>query len=187
MTNKTQRIVQNSMLLALLIIFTYIKFPLGAISFTMQLFIVFLIGIISTAMEGMLIIGIYIVLGLIGLPIFSMGGGLGYIYQPSFGFMLGFLLVCPIVKLIGKSLIRHQINPYISYFIASLVGLIADYIVGILYAYFIFNLHLHKDFSFIKVMSLVVAPFVLFDIVKCILAAFIGQKINKIISIQNKK
>lgn len=42
-TKKIQRMIQNALLLALLILFTLIKFPLGAISFTMQLFIVFLI------------------------------------------------------------------------------------------------------------------------------------------------
>ena len=82
-TKKIQRMIQNALLLALLILFTLIKFPLGAISFTMQLFIVFLIVQLTPFLDALSILFTYLLMGLIGIPVFSMGGGLSYIYQPS--------------------------------------------------------------------------------------------------------
>ena len=178
---KTQQLIQSALLLALLIIFTFIKFPLGAISFTMQLFIVFLIAQISTVWNAMLIIFLYLFLGLIGLPIFSMGGGLSYVYQPSFGFMIGFMLLCPFVKLFDCLLQKLKVNPYVSAIIANFIGLIIDYICGFIYAYLIFIVHMKLDYSFGKVFQLVIAPFILLDIAKCILAGLIGQRLKKIL------
>ena len=49
-----------------------------------------LAGLLLGPVNGALAVVVYIVLGLIGLPIFTQGGGPGYIFQPSFGYIIGF-------------------------------------------------------------------------------------------------
>lgn len=179
--------IQNAMLLALLIIFTFLKIPMGVISFTMQLFIVFIIALVASFWDSIMIIGVYMFLGLIGIPIFSAGGGLGYIYQPSFGFMIGFLFLCPCVQFVNKLLKKLKFNDYASNIIATLMGLLVDYLFGAVYAYLIFNVHLHSGYDFIKVLSLVIAPFIMMDVFKCILASIIGQKLKNVLNILDAK
>ena len=99
----------------------------------------------------------------------------------SFGFMIGFLLLCPFVKLFDGLLQKIKVNPYVSAIIANFIGLIIDYICGFIYAYLIFIVHMKLDYSFGKVFQLVIAPFILLDIAKCILAGLIGQRLKKIL------
>ena len=47
-------------------------------------------GAAAGPVNGALAVVVYIVLGLVGLPIFTQGGGPGYIFQPSFGYIIGF-------------------------------------------------------------------------------------------------
>ena len=177
--------IQDALLLALLIVFTFIKFPLGAIQFTMQLMVVFIISLICNLKDSLFIVGLYLILGLIGLPIFSTGGGLYYVYQPSFGFLMGFLFLCPCVHLIQKGLSKSKLNPYFVNIFATFIGLLVDYLCGLFYAYFIFNYHLHANYHFLKVFSLVIAPFIIFDLIKCVLAAIISKKLKDVLTILN--
>lgn len=179
--------IQDALLLALLIVFTLIRFPLGAIQFTMQLFIIFIIGLICNVKDSLLVVGLYLILGLVGLPIFSNGGGIYYVYQPSFGFMIGFVILCPCIRLIQKGFNKLKLNPYLSNIIATLIGLVIDYFCGVIYAYFIFNYHLHAGYNFFKVFGLVIVPFIIFDLIKCVIAAIVSKKLSDVLTILNNQ
>ena len=57
----------------------------------MQFFFSMLAGIVLGSKLGALSMLTYIVLGLLGCPIFTAGGGVGYVFYPSFGYILGFI------------------------------------------------------------------------------------------------
>ncbi|MCB5624660.1 biotin transporter BioY, partial [Bifidobacterium animalis] len=59
--------------------------------FTLQFFFVLLAGILLGPKLGALAVLLYVVIGLLGLPIFAAGGGLAYIVRPSFGYLIGFI------------------------------------------------------------------------------------------------
>ena len=82
----------SSFLLALLIIGSKISISIGIISLTLQTLIIFLIIGLVRKRCAIFIIGTYIFLGLVGVPVFSGGGGFAYVLKPSFGFIIGFLL-----------------------------------------------------------------------------------------------
>ena len=46
--------------------------------------------------------GVYVLLGLVGLPIFTLGGGFGYVLQPTFGFLLGLIPSALVIGLITR-------------------------------------------------------------------------------------
>ncbi len=76
---------------ALMCVSAFVRIPVPPVAITLQSVVVLLSGLVLGPQLGPLAQGIYLALGLIGLPVFSQGGGLGYIFQPSFGYLLGFV------------------------------------------------------------------------------------------------
>ena len=166
-------VVLASMLLCLLIVGSKLTIPLGFISLTMQLPVVFLIIFLVKRKIAVMVIATYIIMGLIGIPVFSTGGGISYIYQPSFGFIIGFLLA---------ALIAPKVNGKIRLILSILVVFLAVYLTGIIYMYVIFNYYMNKDFGIIKVLQIGVYPFILKDIICAYLASVIAYRLKKYLS-----
>lgn len=177
--NRTLRIIQNALFLSLIIISGKIAFPIAGISFTLQIFVVFLISFINKPLDNCFILFVYILLGLVGLPIFSVGGGLGYIYQPSFGFLIGFILMTLTISLFKKLFSKWIKNEMVVHFLSGMIGLIIDYILGCFYAVIVFNVFNHKDFTLLKVLQLVLIPFIGFDMLKLIVAVTTAKVVTK--------
>ena len=88
--DKTKNMILCAMFVALIAMGAFIKIPVPVVPFTLQYLFTMLAGLLLGGKKGCLAVGIYILLGLIGLPIFAQGGGIGYIFQPSFGYIIGF-------------------------------------------------------------------------------------------------
>ena len=69
-----------------------ITVPLGPVPFTMQTYVVRLLGVLLGRRLGLAAVLAYIAEGLAGLPVFAQGAGLAYVLSPSFGYILGFAL-----------------------------------------------------------------------------------------------
>ena len=82
-------LVLTGVFAALTAVCGFLKIPLGFMSITLQTMMAALAGILLGSKWGAVSQGVYLALGLMGLPIFTQGGGLGYVFQPSFGFLLG--------------------------------------------------------------------------------------------------
>jgi biotin transport system substrate-specific component len=148
--------------------------PLGPVNFTLQIFFVILSGIILGPKYGPLSQIIYMVMGLIGLPVFSGGmGGFSYIFAPSFGYIIGFILASYIV---GKISQNFKEESFFKFLIASLIGLVAIYAVGFPYLYLILTKVSGADVSFTAVFKSGVLIFLPGDVIKCILASLTGKK-----------
>lgn len=124
--SKAALLVLTALLTTLCIISSKIAIPLPftAILFTPQVLVVLLCGLVLGPKWGLLSQGCYLLLGLIGLPVFSKGGGLGYLMEPSFGYALGFL---PAAFLTG--LLRERTRPWL----ACAAGVCGLYAVALSY------------------------------------------------------
>lgn len=90
---KVRDITEISIMVALLAVSTFIRIPVPVIGyFTLQLTVVIFSGLLLGSKRGAIVCLIYIVGGLVGIPWFAAGGGLAYIFQPTFGFILSFPL-----------------------------------------------------------------------------------------------
>ncbi len=166
----------SAILLALLIIGSKITIPLGFISLTMQLPVVFLIIFLTKKRLSVLIVATYLILGLVGLPVFSTGGGFSYIYKPSFGFIIGFLvaaIVCP------KS------DTVLKLIISIFVGMLAVYVTGSVYMYMILTYYMNKSVTVMYVLDAAVFPFLAKDIICAYLAAVLAYRLKNIVSYEH--
>ena len=110
--------------LALMIICSKISFMVGAIPISLQTFAVFICSLIL-GWKASLVFLTYTILGLVGLPIFTSGGGFAYIYSPTFGFIISFIVASLVIGIASKSEKR-----YLKY-VTSLIGLLIINIIGL--------------------------------------------------------
>ena len=123
-------IVLCGMFVALLVISTLFRIPLGNISITLQTLFVFLAGMLLGYKFGTISVCCYIMLGLFGLPVFTNGGGIFYVIEPTFGYLIGFILASFVIGLItlNKSNTKRLI-------LAGFIGLLIIYLIGLPFFY----------------------------------------------------
>ena len=145
---KTRDLVLTALFAALTAVGAFIKIPIPYVPITLQFMFCAFSGLLLGAKLGALSQGIYVGLGLAGLPIFTAGGGIGYIFNPTFGYLLGFIL-CAFV--IGKVSERIKKISIINMFAVVLLGLFIVYLIGVPYLYGIFNLYIgsHKTITWV--------------------------------------
>ncbi len=133
-------ITEISLFVALMTIGAYIKIPnlfFPTVPITLQLFFCILGGLLLGAKKGLISQVVYIALGLVGLPVFSLGGGIAYVFYPSFGFIVGFAFAAFFVGLVRDKFLKENKISIKGVYIASFVGLAIVYLIGIIYIYII--------------------------------------------------
>lgn len=154
-----------------------IPLPFTTVPLTMQLFAVSLCGFLLGPKMGFVSQLVYVLIGVIGIPVFAqMSGGVGAIVGPTGGFILSFPIVAAIIGYFSK---LHK-SKYII-FIGMLIGLIVSYIIGTVQFSFIMKV------SFMEGLTLCVLPFLAVDLLKLSLATIVGlvvsNKINMVIKV----
>lgn len=136
----TKRLVRISYFTMLTVIGGLISIPLpfSPIKLTFQTLFVIMSGMILGGKDGAFAQIAYMLIGLIGLPIFSAGGGFDYVLRPSFGYILSF----PLAAFIAGVLISKQktLNPF-KLFLCAFAGCVSNYIVGVVYQVIIIALY----------------------------------------------
>jgi len=134
-----------------------IKIEIGLIPFTFQTFFVLASGVFLGAKKGALSQMLYIFLGLIGFPYFARGGGFSYLFSPTFGYLLGFV----ISSFLAGFLTEKRKN-YFLLFLSLLLANFSLYLFGLPWLSFFL-----QDFK--KAILLGFLPFWLSDTLKVIL------------------
>ena len=137
-----RKLVYTALLAALTAAGAFIRIPIGISVITLQFLFTAMAGVLLGPGGGALSQGVYVALGLVGLPIFTAGGGFGYVLQPSFGFLLGLI---PTAAVIG-ALSRRSSSP-VRLALACGAGLAVLYAVGVPYMALILNGSLGKGIS----------------------------------------
>ena len=132
-----------------------------------------LAGLLLGPVNGALAVVVYIVLGLVGLPIFTQGGGPGYIFQPSFGYIIGFAVAAYVTGRIAN----EKSHPgYRRLLAANFIGLFIVYAFGMVYYYAISNFVINTPIGLWPLFLYCFLLAVPGDIALCILAAVIGKR-----------
>jgi biotin transport system substrate-specific component len=157
----------------------FIRIPIPYVPLTLQTLMVMFAGLILGGRLGALSQLVYILVGLMGIPIFAHGGGPGYVLQPSFGYLLGF--VCG-AYIIGKITEKRDSLKRSLLFLALVVGTLAIYVPGVVVLYFNLNFIQQKAVSLSTALGigcLVVLPG---DLIKIGLVLYLGPLLHQRLS-----
>ncbi len=176
--SKGKSISQISLFVVIIIISSFIKIPLPLVPITLQMPVCILAGLLLGC-KGCISVLVYLFLGLLGLPVFSGGGGFSYLLYPTFGYMIGFILSSFVVGfLISKLKRRGEVKVHM-YLIASIIGVIIVYMCGLPYFYLIQNIYLHCNTSVSKLLVYGFLVFLPTDFICSILISTLAYKLDK--------
>ena len=148
---------------ALTAVGAFLRIPAPGAPVTLQLFFTLTSGLLLGAKWGAVSQLVYVAVGLLGLPVFSLGGGFSYVLQPSFGFVLGLIPAAFVSGLLRKKPL-----------LACLAAWAALYAVGLPY--------LHILTWPVPFLTTVKTGFLLFlpgDALKIFAAALLAPKVQK--------
>ncbi|MDD2534039.1 MAG: biotin transporter BioY [Eubacteriales bacterium] len=170
-----------SLFTVLSIVGAKISLPVLAIPFTFQFIISLLTGIVLGGHRALLAQGLYLFMGLIGLPVFAKGGGIAYIFEPSFGYLIGMALGAGLVGFIADKLDpqraglkRWQLLP------VNFLALAIVYSLGVTYLFVIKNFYTGSSLTLVKAFQFGMIPFLLNDSIYCVIAAMIGPRLRNV-------
>ena len=106
----TRELTMTALFVTLITAGAFIRVPLPNCPFTLQILFTTLAGIILGSRLGAISVGIYIILGLIGVPVFTSGGGPGYVLQPTFGYLIGFMVGAYVVGRFSELSPTHSVK-----------------------------------------------------------------------------
>ncbi|MFT9076650.1 biotin transporter BioY [Ethanoligenens sp.] len=178
MAIKTKNLILVALFAALTAVGAFIKIPIGPVPITLQVMFTALAGVLLGPYLGALSQIVYVVLGLVGLPIFTTGGGPGYVLTPTFGYLIGFIVAAFIIGLITR---RQQKLSFPIALLACLIGLLVIYAIGVPYLYLILHNVAHTPLPFSKTVIIGFVVFLPGDIAKSVLVSLLGVKILPIL------
>lgn len=159
-----KKMIVISLLASILSISAYLSIPLSLsnVSFTLQSLIIMIIALSMPISISFYTLSLYLLLGLIGLPVFANGtAGLPVLFGPTGGYLLGFLIATPVI-----GLIKEKLEYLFGYLFASFLGgIIIVYSCGVFGLMFVLNISLKQA------LVIGVYPFLIFDLIKVFIAS----------------
>lgn len=155
---------------AIIAILAQVTIPLPLVPITGQTLAIGLIVTILGLRTGVLSVIIYILLGAVGMPVFSgMSGGLGIIVGPTGGYIIGFLPTSILMGLYLKNFgltLPHAI-------VANIMGMVVTLAFGTVW------LKIVADLTWTAAFMGGVAPFLIVGVIKAVLAAWFGVVVRR--------
>ncbi len=146
------------------------RIPLPHVPLTLQTFFVLLSGHLLGPLYGAASQAAYLLLGLIGLPVFAEGGGLAYIFKPTFGYLAGYPLASFAAGMIvHRGALRPAALPAANLsrlILANVAALLVIFLPGIVYLWWNLNFVLGQAFGFARAFEVGFLVFLPGDVIK---------------------
>ncbi|MBE6466298.1 biotin transporter BioY [Denitrobacterium detoxificans] len=172
--SRTRSIAFAGLSVALLAVSAWITVPLGPVPFTMQTFVIVFLLLALKPSESLSAIAAYLVLGGIGLPLFSgMKGGMVALLGPTGGFLWSFFVAAAVaiafLRVTGKRSIVFE-------YVAAAIYLVISYAMG--WFWLMTSTGMSAESAFVAA----VAPFIVIDIIKIVLAVPAAHAVRKAVT-----
>ncbi len=146
--------------------------------FTLQWFFVLLAGLLLNKRLAGASVGVYLLIGLVGVPVFASGGGPSYLLRPTFGYLLGFAVAAYVMAGLCE---QFRVLNFWKMFLASIVGLFVYYGIGVGYYFFVCRFLISGEITWQILLFngflLTVEP----DAVLCVAAVSVASKLRGVV------
>lgn len=157
----------------------YIMVPVPPVPITLQTLFLYLAGALLGGRLAVLSQVVYLVLGIIGLPVFAGGkGGLGILFGPTGGYLIGFLVAAYIVGKWNEKLVKPSFPAVL---LSMVAGTIPIYVLGV------FQLCLVAKLTLGKAVSVGVLPFLIGDGIKIVVATLLALRVIGHLRLKEKR
>ena len=170
MNNNTTKTVVSALFVALTAVCSWISIPVPGTSVPINLatFAVLLTGIMLGSRQGMFAISVFLIIGAVGVPVFSgFTGGLGILLGPTGGFLIGYLAMAGIA---GRY--RGGKLPF------AVICLVAE---AALYAFGVIWFMISTGSGAAAAIAACVLPFIPGDCVKAVLVWIVSERLKRVI------
>jgi biotin transport system substrate-specific component len=164
------RITFMALLAAIMCILGPLSLPIGPVPISLTNLAVYLAVYVLGMADGTVSYCLYLLLGAVGLPVFSgYSGGLGKIAGPTGGYIIGFIFMALIGGFVLEKTGRKLIPTMAGWVVATAV----DYAFGT--AWFVYIAH----YTVIQALAVCVFPFIIGDCIKIVLGTLLGREVRK--------
>ncbi len=168
MKKSVLKLMRIALMTCILIVCAQIAIPFAGVPMTLQTFAVALCGYILGAKNGLTAVFLYLMLGAIGLPVFTgMGASFGFLFGLTGGFLWGFFVL---VFFCG---ISSHIKSSVKAYFLSLSGLFLCHVCGVFWFSFVSENYILSAFF------LTSFPYLLKDIASVIFARILVIKLRQ--------
>lgn len=173
--SRVMNLAYVALMAALMAICAWIILPIGPVPFTMQTFAVFAALGLLGGKRGTLAVGVYLLLGLVGLPVFAgFAAGAGTLLGPTGGYLVGFL----VSALVYWGLTARLGSGRKAMALAMVLGLVVCYAFGTLWFLQVYAGGGSAG-TLLGALTLCVFPYVIPDLVKLALALLVARRVGK--------
>ncbi len=174
---KLKGMVLASLLAALTAVGAYIQIPIGPVPIVLTNLFVLLSGLLLGSRGGLTSMGVYMIVGAMGLPVFAGGkGGLAHFLGPTGGYLLGYCVGAWVVGLIAER--AHSSRGW--EVLAVALGVLSIYTVGVPW------LKVVTQMSWTKAVMVGVLPFLIGDALKSAAALILARAVRPILKRQQE-
>jgi len=162
---KLKNMMIISIFTAIICILAQVIIPLPLVPITGQTLAIGLAATILGSKKGTLAVGLYLVLGAVGMPVFAgMSGGAAILAGPTGGYLVSYL---PVAYLTGFLLEKTKFT-IIYGILANIIGMIITLLIGT------FWLKVSLSLTWTAAFYSGAAPFILVGLIKALLAGYLG-------------
>jgi len=172
MTNQIHMTVYASLLAALTAAGAYLAIPIGPVPIILQNLFIFLSGLLLGSKWGVASVGVYLLAGALGLPVFAGGvAGIGRFAGPTGGYLLGFLPAVYVIGRITETTRKRAVFDILAMVCGSLI----------VYAFGVTWLKMLTGMTLAKTLAVGMYPFILGDALKIAAAVPIAKALRPVI------
>ncbi len=163
---KTQNITLIALMSAILCMIGPIMIPVGMVPISLTNMVIYLTVLLLDKKKATISVAIYLLIGFVGLPVFAgFTGGVGKLLGPTGGYLIGYLVLSLVAGTILEKVEKVKI-------LALSIGTISLYLIGTMWLMF------QSKLSFMSALTVGVLPFVMFDVIKIVVAVVLGNSIR---------
>ncbi len=174
--NLSKSLTYTALAVALITVCAWISVPVGPIPVTLQTFAVCFVGALLGWKRGLAAVAVYILMGLLGIPVFSgFKAGAAALFGPTGGYIFGFFFAVLIPALAKLLPVRKTALRGTLFYLSMLLGLAVCYLFGTVWFVLMYRC------TYAYALSVCVLPYLLPDAGKLLVATLLALRLERYI------